>query len=132
MGLGLLSTLHSYAEKNHSLSFRKISCPTHKQSCTLLATKILVNHNYYNYCYIYIIIIHFVSSILSRRKSASRGGSTLRSISGGKWCPHGHTSPTVKHTPAKERKVHHSGGPYPCSDLRISHSLHYRGSPPRT
>ena len=23
------------------------------------------------------------------------------SISGGKWCPLGHTSPTVKHTPAK-------------------------------
>ena len=123
MALGLLSTLHSYAENNHSLSSRKISCRTHKQSCTLLATKILVNHDYYYY--IYIIIIHFLS-ILSRRKSASRGGSTLRSISGGKWCSHGHTSPTVKHTPAKERipKVHNSGGPLPCSDLRISHSLH--------
>ena len=115
MALGLLSTLHSYAENNHSLSFRKISCRTHKQSCTLLATKILVNHNYYYYYYIYIIIIHFVS-ILSRRKSASRWGSTLRSISGGNWCLHGHTSPTVKYAPAKERKVHNSGGPYPCSD----------------
>jgi hypothetical protein len=37
----------------------------------------------------------------------------LVSINGGKWCPHGHTSPTVKHTPAKESKVHNGGGPYP-------------------
>ena len=72
--------------------------------------------------------IHCVS-ILSRRKPASRGGSTLRSISSGKWCPHGHTSPTVKHTPAKERKVHNSGGPYPCSDLCISRSLHQGRKP---
>ena len=47
------------------------------------------------------------------------------SISGGKWCPHGHTSPTVKHTPAKESKAHNGGGPYPCPDLRISRSLHH-------
>ena len=43
------------------------------------------------------------------------------SISVGKWCPLGHTSPTVKHTPATESKVHNGEGP----DLRFSRSLHY-------
>ena len=47
------------------------------------------------------------------------------SINGGKWCPHGHTSPTVKHTPVKESKVHNGVGPYPRPDLRISRSLHH-------
>ena len=40
--------------------------------------------------------------------------------------------PTVKHTPAKESKVHNGGGPYPRPDLRISWSLHVWGSPART
>ena len=31
----------------------------------------------------------------------------------------------VKHTPAKESKVHNSGGLYPRPDLRISRSLHH-------
>ena len=30
---------------------------------------------------------------------------------------------------AKERKVHNSGGPYPCSNLRISRSLHQGRKP---
>ena len=50
------------------------------------------------------------------------------SINGGKWCPHSHTSPTVKRTPAKESKVHNGGGPYPRPDLRISRSLHHGGT----
>ena len=40
--------------------------------------------------------------------------------------------PTVKHTPAKESKVHNGGGPYLRPDLRISWSLHVWGSPVRT
>ena len=40
--------------------------------------------------------------------------------------------PTMKHTPAKESKVHNGGGPYPRPDLRISWSLHAWGSPART
>ena len=40
--------------------------------------------------------------------------------------------PTVKHTPAKESKVHNGGGPYLRPDLRISWSLHVWGSPART
>ena len=47
------------------------------------------------------------------------------SISGGKWCPLGHTSPTVKHTPATESKVHNGEGPYLHPDLRFSRSLHH-------
>ena len=46
------------------------------------------------------------------------------SISGGKWCPLGHTSPTMKHTPATESKVHNGEGPYHHPDLRFSRSLH--------
>ena len=40
--------------------------------------------------------------------------------------------PTVKHTPAKESKVHNGGGPYLRPDLRISWSLQVWGSPVRT
>ena len=40
--------------------------------------------------------------------------------------------PTVKHTPAKESKVHNGGAPYLRPDLRISWSLHVWGSPVRT
>ena len=47
------------------------------------------------------------------------------SISGGKWCPLGHTSPTVKHTPATGSKVHNGEGPYLHPDLRFSRSLHH-------
>ena len=47
------------------------------------------------------------------------------SISVGKWCPLGHTSPTVKHTPATESKVHNGEGPYLHPDLRFSRSLHH-------
>ena len=40
--------------------------------------------------------------------------------------------PTVKHTPAKESKVHNGGAPYLHPDLRISWLLHVVGSPVRT
>ena len=39
--------------------------------------------------------------------------------------PLGHTSPTVKHTPATESKVHNGEGPYLHPDLRFSRSLHH-------
>ena len=40
--------------------------------------------------------------------------------------------PMMKHTPAKENKVHNGGGPYLRPDLCISWSLHVWGSPVRT
>ena len=65
-------------------------------------------------------------------KQASRGGSTLCFDQWQKVVSIRPHFPTVKHTPAKESKVHNGGGPYPRPDLRISWSLHVWGSPDRT
>jgi hypothetical protein len=47
------------------------------------------------------------------------------SICGGRWCPFGHTLPTVKDThTSKERNLHNAGAPYPragLGSLRFSH-----------
>ena len=65
-------------------------------------------------------------------KQASRGGSALRFDQWQKVVSIRLHFPTVKHTPAKESKVHNGGGPYLRPDLRISWSLHVWGSPVRT
>ena len=74
--------------------------------------------------------IHYY--IPANPKQASRGGSTLCFDQWQKVVSKRPHFPTVKHTPAKESKVHNGGVLYPRPDLRISWSLYVWGSPART